>query len=190
MSAIVEMLKEAVPSELSANVTLYGSNDFNQAAPATNTLAIYLYRLSVDPTMVGGYLRAKPGAPRTPEISVMLHFLIFAMAQSASAEVDLMGWSFQQLAMTPVIGADRLTAQNLVALPANAPPLVWDDCDSVQVATEELTREELMRIWDTLPLKYHLTVPYVARGLRLTLSPDLRQYPQVVDRSFLMERTS
>ena len=55
------------------------------------------------------------------------------------------------------------------------------------MATEELTREELMRIWDTLPLKYRLTVPFVARGLRLTLTPDMRQYTPVVDRSIVLE---
>ena len=45
-------------------------------------------------------------------------------------------------------------------------------------------REELMRIWDTLPLKYSLTVPYVVRGVRVALQPDMRQYAPVVDRSF------
>jgi hypothetical protein len=74
-----------------------------------------------------------------------------------------------------------MSAQSL-ALPGQA--LNWDDADDVQVATEELTREELMRIWDTLPLKYSLTVPYVVRGVRVALQPDMRQYAPVVDRSF------
>ena len=51
---------------------------------------------------------------------------------------------------------------------------------------EELTREELMRIWDTLPMKYCLTVPYVARGLRVVLQPDMRQYAPVLDRALVM----
>ena len=193
MSAIVDMLQELLPPELggstvNASVQLFGSADLNNIG-SKNALALYLYRISIDPTIVGGYLRAKPGASggRTPEVSLMLHFLMIAIADSAVAEIGLMGWGFQQLAITPVIGADRLSAQGLVALPPGAPPIVWDDSDSVQVATEELTREELMRIWDTLPLKYRLTVPYVARGLRLTLSPDMRQYPPVVDRSIAMD---
>jgi hypothetical protein len=41
-----------------------------------------------------------------------------------------------------------------------------------------------MRIWDTLPMKYSLTVPYVARGLRIALQPDMLQYPPVTDRTF------
>jgi hypothetical protein len=206
MSAIVDMLQEALPPELSgtgattassssgvavnARVQLFGSADLNNVG-SQNTLALYLYRISIDPTMVGGYLRTKPGAgARTPEISVMLHFLMFTIADTAVNEISLMGWGFQQMAATPVIGADRLAAQGLVGLATPpAPPIAWDESDTVQVATEELTREELMRIWDTLPLKYRLTVPFVARGLRLTLTPDMRQYAPVVDRSIVLELT-
>jgi len=192
MSAIVDMLQEALPPELgsgsavNASAQLIGSADLNNVG-SNSVLALYLYRISVDPTVAGGYLRAKPGAgARTPEVSVMLHFLMIAIADSAVAEIGLLGWGFQQMAISPVIGADRLSAQGLVALPPGAPAIVWDDSDSVQVATEELTREELMRIWDTLPTKYRPTVPFVARGLRLTLTPDMRQYGPVVDRAIVI----
>jgi hypothetical protein len=111
----------------------------------------------------------------------MLHFLMIAIADTALGENSLMGWGFQQLAITPILGADRMAAQAL-ALPGQT--LDWDDSDDVQIATEELTREELMRIWDTLPLKYRLTVPYVVRGVRVALQPDIRQYAPVVDRTF------
>ena len=117
----------------------------------------------------------------------MLHFLMIAFADSAAAENSLMGWGFQQLAINPIIGSDRMSAQSL-ALPGQA--LNWDDADDVQVATEELTREELMRIWDTLPLKYSLTVPYVVRGVRVALEADMRQYAPVVDRSLGFGRKS
>ncbi len=186
MSAIEDLLSGNFPSELkaapvSASVQLFGSASFKQTS-ISNTLALYLYRISIDPTIVGGYARSLPGSatPRTPEVALMLHFLMFAIADSAIAENSLMGWGFQQLAITPILAADRLSAQAL-ALPNQT--LDWDDSDKVQIATEELTREELMRIWDTLPLKYCLTVPYVARGIRVGLQPDMRQYGPVVDRS-------
>jgi hypothetical protein len=110
----------------------------------------------------------------------MLHFLMIAIADSPLAENSLMGWGFQQLAITPIIGADRLVAQSL-ALPGQT--LNWDESDDVHVATEELTREELMRIWDTLPMKYRLTVPYVARGIRVELQADMQRNAAVVDRT-------
>jgi hypothetical protein len=168
-------------------VQLFGSQAFRQAS-IPNTLALYLYRISIDPTVPGGYVRALPGSAggRIPEVPLMLHFMLIAIADSALAENSLMGWGFQQLATTPIIGADRMAAQSLT-LPGQT--LEWDDADDVHVATEELTREELMRIWDTLPLKYSLTVPYVARGLRVALSADMQQYPAVLDRTVGFGRT-
>jgi len=186
MAAIEGMLNERFPPELrvapvNGSVQLFGSHAFKEAS-LPNTLALWLYRIGIDPTVPGGYLRALPGSTggRVPEVPVMLHFLMIAIADSAVAENSLMGWGFQQLAITPIIGADRLQAQAL-ALPGQM--LDWDDCDEVQVATEELTREELMRIWDTLPMKYSLTVPYVARGLRIAMQPDMLQYQPVTDRT-------
>ncbi len=185
MAAIEGMLNERMPPELKAapvngSVSVFGSQTFKQAS--SNTLALWLYRISIDPTVPGGYVRALPGsvAGRVPEVPLMLHFLMIAIADSALAENSLMGWGFQQLAITPIIGADRLAAQSL-ALPGQT--LNWDESDDVQVATEELTREELMRIWDTLPMKYSLTVPYVARGIRVELQPDMQQYAAVIDRT-------
>jgi hypothetical protein len=196
MAAIQGVLSENLPTELtgasspggesvSGSVKLFGSQDFKNP-PTGDYLALWLYRISVDPTVPGGYRRALPGTSKTAEIPLMLHFLLIAMGSSAFAEISLMGWAFQQLAINPVIGADRLAAQ--IPPAAGAAPLSfdWDESDDVQVSTEELTREELMRIWDTLPMKYCLTVPYVARGLRVVLQPDMRQYAPVLDRALVM----
>lgn len=193
MAAIEGMLAERFPPELkatpvNASVQLFGSSAFKQTS-ISNTLALYLYRIGIDPAIPGGYVRSLPGSAggRVAEVPLMLHFLMIAIADTALAENSLMGWGFQQLAINPIIGADRMSAQSL-ALPGQA--LNWDDSDDVQVATEELTREELMRIWDTLPLKYCLTVPYVVRGVRVALEPDMRQYAPVVDRSLGFGRTT
>jgi hypothetical protein len=195
MSAIEGMLTERFPPELkaspvNASVALFGSADLVKISKTpTNTLALYLYRVSIDPTIPGGYVRSLPGSAggRVPEVPLMLHFLMISFADSAAAENSLMGWGFQQLAINPIIGSDRMSALAL-ALPGQA--LNWDDADDVQVATEELTREELMRIWDTLPLKYSLTIPYVVRGVRVALEADMRQYAPVVDRSLGFGRKS
>jgi hypothetical protein len=193
MAAIQGMLSEAMPPELTGaapagaegvngSIKLFGSQDF-KTPPGGDYLALWLYRISVDPTVPGGYRRVLPGAGKTAEIPLMLHFLLIAVASSAFAEVSLMGWGFQQLAVNPIIGADRLAVQTPPAAGGPALSYDWDEADDVQVSTEELTREELMRIWDTLPMKYSLTVPYVARGLRVALQPDMRQYAPVRDRA-------
>jgi len=185
MVAIAGMLQEQLPADLrnapiNGSAQVLGSHDFRRTNLG-NMLALYLYRVSVDPTVPGGRSPMLPGSRggRAPELAVMLHFLLVSLGDSALAENSLMGWGFWQLASHPTIGADRLTD----------PALAWDDGDVAQIATEELTREELMRIWDTLPMKYNLTVPFVVRGIRIALLPDMRQYAPVLDRTFAAEST-
>src|SRR5215471_13569745 len=107
MAAIEGMLSERFPQILkdppvTASVQLFGSRSFTQTS-IPNTLALYLYRISIDPTVPGGYVRALPGTVtgRTAEVPLMLHFLMIAIADSALAENSLMGWGFQQLAASP-----------------------------------------------------------------------------------------
>jgi hypothetical protein len=181
MLAIAGALQEQLPAELrgtpvNGSVQVFGSLDFKRTGIG-NVLALYLYRVSVDPTIPGGRIPAPPGhaGGRIPEVPVMLHFLMIAIGDTALAENSLMSWGFWYLAAYPTIGPDRLTD----------PALAWDDGDDAQIATEELTREELMRIWDTLPMKYTQTVPFVIRGVRIGLLPDLREYPPVRDTTFV-----
>ena len=186
MVAIAGMLQEHLPDELraspiSGSVSVLGSNDFTRSNLG-NVLGLYLYRISVDPTIPGGRVSVVPGSAtgRTPEIAVMLHFLLIARADTALAENSLMGWGFWQLSAYPTLGSDRLTD----------PALAWDEGDDAQIAVEELTREELMRIWDTLPMKYTMTVPFTVRGVRIALLPDMRQYAPVLDRTLVAGTTA
>ncbi len=181
LTAIESLLQERFPTALAAGpvnaqVQVFGSQDFKRANVG-NVLALYLYRVSIDPSIPGGFVRRIPGraAPRVPEIPLMLHILMIAMADTAFAEISLAGWGLAQLAATPLLGIDRLSD----------PDLAWDDTDQVQIATEDVSREELARIWDTLPAKYSLTVPYVARGVRVALQPEPGVFAPVTDRTFV-----
>jgi hypothetical protein len=50
---------------------------------------------------------------------------------------------------------------------------VFRDDETVEIVAGQLTNEELMRIWDDLPAEYHLSVPYVARVVRIESSLEL-----------------
>jgi hypothetical protein len=78
MAAIEGMLNERMPPELKAapvngSVSVFGSQTFKQAS--SNTLALWLYRISIDPNGPGGYVCALPGsvAGSVPEVPLMLH---------------------------------------------------------------------------------------------------------------------
>ncbi len=47
---------------------------------------------------------------------------------------------------------------------------MFRDDETVEIVAGQLTNEELMRIWDDLPAEYHLSVPYVARVVRIESS--------------------
>ena len=43
----------------------------------------------------------------------------------------------------------------------------WDGGESIQIVLEEVSTEAVMRIFDSLPTDYRLSVPYIARIMRL-----------------------
>jgi hypothetical protein len=180
MDAIEALLKEQFPSDLtdppvSGRASLLGSQDFKKT-DLGNVLGVYLHRVSIDPTIPGGYVRQMPGTrtPPVPEVPLMLHFLLVSIANTPLAEISLMGWGMAKLASRPVIGSDRLAD----------PSYDWEDGDAVQIATEEMKPEELYRIWDVLPTKYGLTVPYIARAVRVRGDTAETVYAPVRDRTF------
>jgi hypothetical protein len=179
MLAIESLLKEEFPAELSnspinGNAQLIGSQDFKKSLG--NIIGIYLHRVAIDPTIPGGFMRQLPGTrtPPVPEVPLMLHFLLIAIADTPLAEISLMGFAMQRLASRPSIGADRLSD----------PSYDWDEADSVQIATEDMKPEELYRIWDVLPMKYSMSVPYTARAVRVRADAAQHVYAPVLDRTF------
>jgi len=43
----------------------------------------------------------------------------------------------------------------------------WDAGEAIQIVLEEVSNEAVMRMFDSLPTEYRLSVPYVARVMRL-----------------------
>jgi hypothetical protein len=50
---------------------------------------------------------------------------------------------------------------------------VFREDETVEVVAGQLTNEELMRIWDDLPTEYRLSVPYIARVIRIESSLEV-----------------
>jgi hypothetical protein len=44
----------------------------------------------------------------------------------------------------------------------------WAPGDAIQICLAEITTEEVMRTFDSLPVDFKLSVPYVARVIRLS----------------------
>ena len=182
--ALEDFFKNRLPSELTeepinARATLLGS----AAVAATisgNTLGIYLHRITIDPHGRSRYFPPvgnDTGGPQ-PELPVNLHFLLIASGSSASIEADLMTWAMIELANAAQLDVSQLSGTDPE----------WSEAEILTVTPEEMSTEDLMRIWDVFESPYTNTVPYIARTVRLRLDKPRSIGPDVISREFAMGR--
>lgn len=178
--ALEDFLNRRLPAELSdeptkAVVTLLGSADIAKKISG-NKLGIYLHRITVDP-----HGRTRQFTPkgtdqngRHSELPVNLHFLLIANATSATVEADLMAW-----AMVVLANESQIDISHVQDIDDE-----WGQQELLTIAPDEMSTEDLMRIWDVFESSYTNTVPYVARSVRLRLKPQRTEGPPVVTRIF------
>lgn len=179
MLAIRDQLRAAMPDDLrqgpvNADVELLGSADVSRPI-AGNTLALYLHRIAIDPHGRSRYF-PPPGDDRgpSPELPVNLHFFLIAAANSAEIEVDLLSWAMIQLADEPQLDISRMQGADET----------WSERELLSVTPEDMSTEDLMRIWDVFDSPYTNTVPYMAKTVRLRLREQRTEGPDVVTRVF------
>ncbi len=85
-----------------------------------------------------------------------LHYLITPWADNAVDEHRILGRAMQCLDSTPILSGPLLHSSG-----------DWDAGEAIQIVLEEVSNEAVMRMFDSLPTEYRLSVPYVARVMRL-----------------------
>lgn len=173
LQALRERLSVRMAARLNGNpqVTILGSQTLTDGpAQNTNTLGLYLHRISVDPFSRNRHL--PPVAPHRlprPELPVNLHLLLIAWCTHTEQEIELLS-----TAIRIVGGGLSFTSADLAAADPS-----WGDDDSVQVLPEEMSTEDLMRLWDSLPGDYRLSAPYLVKTIRLAPDIDPAEGPLV-----------
>ncbi len=179
LQALEDFFKARLPDELrqgpiNARVALLGSADVGR--PITgNVLGIYLHRITVDPH--GRARHFPPQGTETagrPELPVNLHFLLIAAASSATIEADLMSWAMVEFANDGQLDVSHVAETDTG----------WSERELLTITPEEMSTEDLMRIWDVFEAQYTSTVPYVARTVRMRLMPQRSEGPDVITRVF------
>lgn len=117
-------------------------------------LSIYLYRVDFNKAMRAGW-SAVGSVDGRSHLPLDLHFMITAWAGNADWELRILGRAMQVLETYPSLSGPLLAGT------------AWGPGDSVQVVMEEVSTEAVMRTFDSLPHDYKLSVPYVARVVRL-----------------------
>jgi hypothetical protein len=129
-------------------------------------LSIFLYRIDYNKTMRAAWsgVSMQDGRAHLP---LDLHFLLTAWADNAEFEHAILGRAIQCIDSMPILSGPLL-------LPSGE----WATNEGMQLLLEEISTEALMRLFDSLPADYHLSIPYIARivrldGRRATAPPDV-----------------
>jgi hypothetical protein len=149
-----------VPVQGSATrAVLVRTEDFDQATLNTviqrPALSLFLYRVDFNKTMRAAWSAVGHHDGRA-HLPLDLHFLITPWADNAEHEQSILGRAMQCLEGTPILGGPLL--HNTGGFAPN---------EAVQIVMEEISTEAVMRTFDSLPTDYRLSVPYIARIVRL-----------------------
>jgi len=118
-------------------------------------LTLFFYRVDSNRTMRAARSMAAAYDGRS-SLALDMHFLLTAWAANAENELRILGRTMQVLEDTPIISGPLLAG--------NAG---WAADECLQVVLGEMESETLVRLFETLPIRYRLSVPYIARVLRL-----------------------
>lgn len=145
---------------------VYGPDNF--ANPMTTGLSLFLYHLCINQVRRTIPVGPDPVThlPRLPQLPIDLHFMVTPWAKSPSLEHEILGWAMRLLEDTP-----RLSAQQLNSVVAG---VGFAEEEAVEIIPGYISMEEMFRIWDVLPGNFRLSVPYIARIVRIDSLQDGR----------------
>jgi uncharacterized protein DUF4255 len=153
----LEEQQPAPPKKTKA--VLVRTSDFEQSVIASSigspALSIFLYRVDFNKTMRAAW-SATSGHDGRSHLGLDLHYLITPWGVNAEEEHRILGGAMQCLETTPILSGPLLHSSG-----------EWSPGEAVQLVLEEISTEAVMRTFDSLPTDYRLSVPYIARVLRL-----------------------
>jgi hypothetical protein len=123
----------------------------------TATVLISLYRATINQHLRNG--RQTESGLRPVPLSVDLRYLFSFWSGSGEIEQIALAWTMRQLHEVPVLDSSILSRE-----------AAWAADDVIQLIPEEISDEDLMRIWDALEPDYRLSLSYIARVIRI--DPD------------------
>lgn len=161
--------EQPISNTLTTTAVLVRTEDFENVPPNTipaRAITIFLYRVDFNKTMRAAW-SAVGSIDGRGHLPLDLHFLLTAWAPNAEHEHLIIGRTLQVLESTPILSGPLLH------------PADWAPNDAIQLLLEEISTEAVMRTFDSLPVDYKLSIPYIARVVRI----DTRvtsQSPQAV----------
>jgi hypothetical protein len=171
LKALKEVLEKRISGLLQRNITVAILGTAKLATPPAGThLGILLHRLAIDPFARNRYLPPVPAhtAP-LPELPVNLHILLVGLGDDYEAEIGELAAAMQVIGSAMILDGAHLSSTDPT----------WGEHDSIQMTPEQVSTEDLMRMWDSFAGDFRLSTPYLIKTLRL--APDrLPEDPKLV----------
>jgi hypothetical protein len=159
LNACFEELQPLEPPGNKTKAVLVRTSDFEKDNIGTQigspALSIFLYRVDFNKVMRAAWAGVTERDGRV-HLGLDLHYLITPWAENAVEEQRILGRAMQCLDTTPIIAGPLLHSSG-----------EWDGSEAIQIVLEEVSNEAVMRMFDSLPTDYRLSVPYIARVMRL-----------------------
>jgi hypothetical protein len=161
-NSLVKLLDTTYPKSLRdlypVTFRLVSSGELaDQHTELDGSLTIYLYRVTVNDHLRNA--RAPRAPEATPPLPLNLHYLMSVWSKSADQEHTVLGWAMRQLHQHAILDASTLM-----------PDGGWAPDEVIHLLPEELSTEDMLRLWDAIDPAYRLSASYVARVV--TLAPD------------------
>jgi hypothetical protein len=156
----------------------YLHDDFEN--PMAMGASLFLYRVTIN-----GVQRTPPGRTRSDgtreraPLPLDLHYLITIWARDATMQHRIAGWIMRTLEDTPVLPYGVLSTLR---------PDVFRPEESTEIIIDDLSNEDLLRIWETLDTRgYALSIPYRVRNVRVESDDVVHGDTPVQERIFPVE---
>ena len=154
------------PGNRTPTAVLAGTADFDQVNSSPTAVirypavSVYCYRICVDRETRPGWsaVASVDGIPRLP---VRMHFLLAAWDQVVESELEWLGLAAQVLETEPILTG-----------PVLDPSGDWEPSDAIHVVADDLALDSMSEAFEALTTKYRLSLPYVARVIRINGRPE------------------
>ncbi len=155
---------------------VYRAKDFS-TKPIIAGVSLFLYRVFPNGTQRTPSGRIGPNGQRyQTQLPIDLHFLLTAWGQDASLQQKIAGWMMRTLEDMPILPASLLNS---------AVPDIFRPDETVEISLAELDTEILVRMWNMLlEIDYQLSVPYIARNIRIESTQIIAPGEPVQERTF------
>lgn len=150
----------------------------NFPTPMTAGVSLFLHRIFTNNTQRTPNGRVIPGGrQQRTQLPLDIHFLLTAWAQDASLQHTIAGWMMRVMEDMPILPPALLNRKY-------TQPVFHSD-EVITVAPADLTTEELFRIWEVIVNHaYQISVPYVARNVRIESILTQAQGQAIQERTF------